>query len=188
MAGTRTLRSLLAFGGLALILSCNGGSSHTGGTGTVQVHLTDAPIDLSTVQSVTVTITGVIVYRGSDAMMPQVDDGGSIALVTHPETFDLLTLTGGATTLLASGEVPAGSYQRIRLEISSATLTYKDGTEAPLKIDSNKVDIPISFHVAVDQTSNMTLDFDAAASVQVNDTASGTLILRPVVTPVGMGS
>jgi hypothetical protein len=34
----------------------------------------------------------------------------------------------------------------------------------------------------------MTLDFDAAASVQVNGTASGTFILRPVVTPVGMGS
>jgi hypothetical protein len=188
MARHHALRLFLACGSLALILSCNGGSSHTGGTGTIQVHLTDAPIDLSTVQSVTVTITGVLVYRGSDTMMPQVDDGGSIALVTHPETFDLLTLTGGATTLLASGEVPAGSYQRIRLEISSATLTYKDGTEAALKIDSNKVDIPIPFHVAVDQTSTMTLDFDAAASVQVNDTASGSLILRPVVTPVGMGS
>jgi hypothetical protein len=189
MARHHALRSLLACGCLAVILSCNSGSSHTGGTGTVQVHLTDAPIDLSTVQSVTVTITGVIVYHGSgDTMMPQVDDGGSIALVTHPETFDLLTLTGGATTLLASGEVPAGSYQRIRLEISSATLTYKDGTEAALKIDSNKVDIPIPFHVAVDQTSTMTLDFDAAASVQVNGTASGTFILRPVVTPVGMGS
>src|SRR5262245_27446165 len=108
MMRTHAWRTIAAFGGLALVLSCNGGSSHTGGTGTVQVHLTDAPIDLSTVQSVTVTITGVIVYHGGgDAMMPQVDDGGSIALVTHPETFDLLTLTGGATTLLASGEVPA---------------------------------------------------------------------------------
>ena len=189
MATRNTLRTIAVFGSLALILSCNSGSDHTGGTGTVQVHLTDAPIDLSTVQSVTVTITGVIVYRGGgDTMMPQVEDGGSIQLVTHPETFDLLTLTGGATTLLASGEVPAGNYQRIRLEISDAKLTYKDGTEAPLKIDSNKVDIPIPFHVGVDQTSTMTLDFDAAASVQVNDTASGTLILRPVVTPVGMGS
>ena len=189
MTTTNVLRSI-AFGCLALLLSCNGGSSHSGGTGTVQVHLTDAPIDLSTVQSVTVTISGVIVYRGGggDAMMPQVDDGGSIELITHPETFDLLTLTGGATTLLASGEVPAGSYQRIRLEISDAKLTYKDGTEAPLKIDSNKVDIPIPFHVTVDQTTGMTLDFDAGASVQVNSTGSDVLILRPVVTPVGMGS
>jgi hypothetical protein len=186
---TTARRWLLAFGGLALVVSCNGSSHHSGGSGTVQVHLTDAPIDLSTVQSVTVTITGVLVYGGgSDAMMPQVDGGGAIALVTHPETFDLLTLTGGATALLASGEVPAGSYQRIRLEISSATLTYKDGSQVPLKIDSNKVDVPIPFHVAVDQTTGMTLDFNAGASVQVNDTASGTLILRPVVTPVGMGS
>ena len=56
------------------------------------------------------------------------------------------------------------------------------------RVDSNKVDIPIPFHVAVDQMSTMTLDFDAAASVQVNDTATGTLILRPVVTPVRTGS
>jgi hypothetical protein len=30
--------------------------------------------------------------------------------------------------------------------------------------------------------ASITLDFDAAASVQVNETGSGTLILRPVVT------
>jgi len=116
--------------------------------------------------------------------MPAVDPAGPIVLTTHPQTFDLLTLTGGATDLLASGEVPAGDYSRIRLEISDATLTYKDGTIAPLKIDSGKVDVPIAFHVAADAMNALTLDFDAGASVQVNATASDTLILRPVVTPV----
>jgi hypothetical protein len=62
-------------------------------------------------------------------------------------------------------------------------LVYLDGTTAPLKIDSGKVDVPIHFDVVQDETTGVLLDFDAAASVQVNDTASGQIILRPVVTP-----
>jgi hypothetical protein len=70
------------------------------------------------------------------------------------------------------------------LAISDAVLVYKDGTTTSLKIDSNKVDVPIQFQVSVGGTSNLTLDFNAAASVQVNQTGSGQYILRPVVTPV----
>jgi hypothetical protein len=186
MNRSSAVRPILLAGCLALALACSSGSASVhAGTGTIQVNLTDAPIDLSTVEKVEVTITNVIVYpRGDDSGMPAVDPTGPIVLTTHPQTFDLLTLTGGATDLLASGEVPAGDYSRIRLEISDATLTYKDGTIAPLKIDSGKVDVPIAFHVAADAMNALTLDFDAGASVQVNATASDTLILRPVVTPV----
>ena len=177
------VRPVLVAIGCVLALSCSSGSG-SAGTGIIQVNLTDAPIDLTTVEKVEVTITDVIVYPGDDDDMPS-PGGGPIVLATHPQTFDLLTLTDGATTLLASGEVPAGDYNRIRLEVSEATLTYKDSTEAvPLKIESGKVDVPIRFHVGKDETSTLTLDFDAGASVQVNQTATDTLILRPVVTPL----
>jgi len=183
MTASCAIRTVLLAGCLALLLSC-GGDSDGSGTGIIQVNLTDAPIDLTTVEKVEVTITDVIVYPGDDDDMPSVN-GGPIVLLTHPETFNLLTLTDGATTLLASGEVLAGDYNRIRLEVTEATLTYKDSTEAvPLKIESGKVDIPIRFHVGEDETTALTLDFDAGASVQVNETASDTLILRPVVTPL----
>lgn len=184
MTLSSSVRPVLLAGCLCLALACSSGSASVhAGTGTIQIHLTDAPIDLSTVEKVEVTITDVIVYPGDDADMPSVE-GGPIVLMTHPETFDLLTLTDGATTLLASGEVPAGDYQRIRLDISDATLTRKDGTTEALKIESGKVDVPIRFHVAADAVNPMTLDFDAGASVQVNETASDTFILRPVVTPL----
>jgi Domain of unknown function (DUF4382) len=175
--------------------ACNqssGGTHHSSGTGTLNVLLTDAPIDLSNVQSVNVTLTGVIVYPEDDDVEFEVPEVGKdmeqetqthpITLLSHPATFDLLTLTGGVSTLLASGEVPAGEYSRIRLEISDAQIVYKDATSATLKIDSNKVDIPIQFKLAVNEDQSITLDFDAAASVQVNETGSGSLILRPVVT------
>ncbi len=177
----------LAILALTACLGCGSGSLNAhveNGTGTVQVHLTDAPIDLSSVQSVIVTITDVTLYpRDDSSPMPDPTPGGPIELMTHPSTFDLLTLTGGATTLLASGEVPAGRYSRIRLGVADAQLTYKDGTTTTLKIESGKVDVPIGFEVGVDETQQLTLDFDAAASVQVNQTGNGVSILRPVVTP-----
>lgn len=171
----------------APLIGCGGDGSVSarvqGGTGTINVHLTDAPIDLSNVESVVVTITGVIVYPAESAMPDPAPDS-AISLMTHPETFDLLTLTGGATALLASGEVPSGTYSRIRLEVSEAALTDTDGTTRALKIEPQKVDVPIRFVVGIDDQAQVTLDFDAAASVQVNETASDELILRPVVTPV----
>ncbi len=183
-----TIPLSLALAAASLLCGCNsmGGSSrNSGGTGMLQVRLTDAPIDLSTVQSVNVTITGVVVFpEETTNPMGTLVEPGPTTLMTHPATFDLLTLTGGATTLLASGEVPAGTYSRIHLDISDATLVNKDGTTASLQIESNKVDVPIQFQVSAGTNSTVTLDFNAGASVQVNQTGAGQFILRPVVTPV----
>jgi hypothetical protein len=184
-----SLRQVLGIATLVLLCACNGSGSGSAGVnagmGTVRIHLTDAPIDLSTVQSVNVTHTGVTVVPGENTSPTgMATETAPISLMTFPATFDLLTLTNGATALLASGEVPAGSYDRIRLAISDATLINKDGTMVPLKIDSNKVDVPNRFQVSAGGTSDMTLDFNAGASVQVNQTGAGQYILRPVVTPV----
>jgi len=175
------LRAGLVAASLLLVVACTGSNSVKGSMGRLDVQMTDTPIDMTNVASVVVTISDVEVFGGAEGTT--MDDGMPIVVSTHPATFDLLTLTGGATTLLASGEVPTGFYNRIRLDITSATLTYKDGTTADLKIDSNKVDVPIGFQVTASSGGSVVLDFNAAASVQVNDTSSGSLILRPVVTP-----
>jgi hypothetical protein len=176
---------------LLLLGGCSSGSISArvdGGHGTLLIHLTDAPLNLSGVQSVNVTLSDVVVYPGEEISSGMTDSSPSelppIVLMTHPETFDLLTLTGGASALLASGEVPAGDYDRIRLEISSAVLVDAQGATTSLKIDSQKVDVPIRFHVGGGAETGVTLDFDAGASVQVNATGNGEMILRPVVTPV----
>jgi hypothetical protein len=180
-------RTPLLVAALAVTLAgCSGDHASNGLVmGDIEVRLTDAPIDISTVQSVNVTLTGVIVYPGDTGdPFDDMNQPPPIHLMSVPATFDLLTLTGGATALLASGEVPVGVYHRIRLEVSEATLVYNDGTTAPLKLDPGKVDVPIVFHVEEVGINPLTLDFDAAASVQVNETASDQLILRPVVTPI----
>ena len=177
---------ILTLFSMLILCGCSSGSARVdGGTGSLQIHLTDAPIDMSDVQSVNVTLTGVVVFpRDDNDPMALVSDGRPITLMSHPATFDLLTLTGGATALLASGMVPSGDYSRIRLEISDATLVYDDGGSVALKIESQKVDIPIGFHVNTGGQTGLILDFDAAASVQVNETGPDRFILRPVVTPV----
>jgi hypothetical protein len=182
------------FAALALVSAftlCGCGGSATarldGGRGRIEIHLTDAPIDLSDIASVLVTLTGVIVYPADSDPSGAELDAGPILLSAHPQSFDLLTLTGGATELLAAGEVPAGDYARIRLEVSEASLVWRDGRVEPLRITPGKVDVPIRFHVARGDTTGVTLDFDAAASVQVNEPSSGESILRPVVTPAPAG-
>lgn len=166
----------------AVLAGCSGGSASgtvVDGLGTLEVHLTDAPLDMSTVAHVFVTITNVIVYPGVDGMGDE--EPMPIPLMTTPREFDLLTLTGGLTELLAEDMIPAGFYQRVRLEVSDARIVFTDGTEEPLKIESHKVDIPIPFELMAGDEMAVLLDFDAEASVKVTATGSDKFILRPVV-------
>ncbi len=164
-------------------IGCSGSASTSVvGTGQLEILLTDAPLDLTTVASVIVDITAVLVYPGVEAM--DGSDTPPIVVMDHPATFDLLTLTDGATALLAKADLPAGFYQRIRMEVTSATMTFLDGRVVDLKIQPHKVDVPITFEVIVDDVTIVTLDFQADASVQVNDPSTDKYILRSVVTPL----
>ena len=164
------------------LTGCSGGSASAtfDGFGHVEVHLTDAPLNMADVESVFVTITDVILYPGIDGM----DDGedpAPVPLMTAPEEFDLLTLMGGLTDLLAEDMLPAGFYQKVRLVVSDARVVFTDDTEEPLKIESHKVDIVIPFELMEGDDMAILLDFDAEASVKVTPTGSGRYILRPVV-------
>jgi Domain of unknown function (DUF4382) len=185
--------------GLAILVglgSCNTGSSNGGPAG-VQVYLTDAPLDLAAVTAVNVSIRDVKLYPTS------VGDGdaGGMSLESGPislpgdMTINLLDFQNGQTTLLGSASVPAGSYDRIRLEIDSAELVRDDDGDPmtpdvvePIGVPSGKVDVPVRFQLTQDESLQITLDFNAQASVQVNSTNGGAnaYLLRPVVTPVGM--
>jgi hypothetical protein len=185
-----TAPSLLVAAALAAVAlaGCSSGyfsAAVAFGTGTIRVHLTDAPLDMAEVRSVMVTIEALVVYPADGGGLPDGTPGaGHFVPLTIAETFDLLALTGGVTTLLASGEAPAGRYERIRLEVSKAEIVWKNGAVEPLKLESTTVDVPISFDLSADETVGVTLDFDAAASVKANDAGSERFILRPVVTPI----
>jgi len=160
------------------------------GKSNVSVFMTDAPIDLTGVTAVNVTISGVVLYPADDTG----DDGG-VALASGPIsmpgdlTINLLDFRNGATTFLGSAKVPDGSYNRVRLEIVSAELVRDDDGDpntpdvvSPITVPSSKVDVVAPFQLSQGEDMALTLDFDAQASVQVNQTnGTNTYLLRPVI-------
>lgn len=163
-------------------------------TANLRVFLTDAPLDLSTVSAVNVTVTEFVLYETDDE---GTGEEGGILLdmpAAGSETINLLDYQQGAVTLVASGEIPEGTYSRIRLRISSAELVHDDDGDPdtpdvsePIFISSGKVDVPVPFTVSAGEEMDVVLDFDAERSVQVNGTqGQHSYILRPVITPVSM--
>lgn len=185
MTRGRTYVCILAGALLLIPVACNGQGgddgvgSTGGGSGHIAVRLTDKPIDISTVQSVNVTIDSVEVFPADGSF-----DTDKIELMPRAETFDLLTLTGGVTTLLAEGDLDNGYYTKIRLGVPEANMVMDDGSMVDLMIASHKVDINLPFQISQSESMTVTLDFDAAASVHVTGTGSGKYILRPVVTGI----
>lgn len=178
---------------LGAATSCSSDDVVSPSTGRVNVLLTDAPLDLATVNAVNVTLVELLVFprddEGSD------DDGMKMSIVAGEEmTLNLLDFQNGTTITIASLDVPEGDYDKLRLRVSAADLLTDDDNDPatpdlvePIFIPSGKVDIPVAFNVSGGETVDVTLDFDAELSVQVN-TTNGVhpYILRPVIVPVGV--
>lgn len=181
--------AVLGLATLALAnVACSSGSVHADGQ--VTILLTDAPIDLTGVNAVNVTVTGVSLLgadeEGADTRL-ELTTGGDMIV-------NLLDYQNGKTMPLATGLVPEGDYDKIRLHVSAAELaTDDDGDpETPDLIEpvfnpSNKVDINAPFTLGEGEEMTITLDFDAALSIHVNQTnGQHPYILRPVINVAGM--
>jgi len=179
---------LILFALVVLTISCSDSSSPGGNN--VSVLLTDAPIDLTGVSAVNVTLTGVSLHaEGEDG------ETTKLSLTAGEDTVvNLLDYQDGQVVLIATGEVPDGSYSKVRMNISLAELVRDDdgNDETPeivedIFIPSGKVDVPVAFTVTNGEDMEITLDFDAALSVQVNETSGQhPYILRPVINVAGM--
>ena len=131
-------------------------------------------------------------------LIPAEDENGDSEKLTlvpgEPWVVNLLDYQNGEAVLLATGDVPAGEYSKIRLVVSDAELVMDDDDD-PVTIDvvepifnpSGKVDIPLPFLVTAGMDMSITLDFDAELSVQVNTTGGQhAYILRPVINMIEM--
>lgn len=186
---------MLLAGFLILTTACNQiDEPAKGGKGTVVVKLTDAPFPVSIVDKTLVTIDKIEI-RSAVAVTATESEADNDTLYTvlfeGEKVVDLLDLQNGITEELLSMDIEAGSYDLIRLHVTSAEIVLKEGTSFDLKIPSDntsglKIKITPELVIESGVESEVLLDFDLSKSfvVQGNlNTPAGIkgFLFKPVV-------
>jgi hypothetical protein len=179
---------VLALIGLTLV-ACGGSTSGTGatasGTGSVGIVLTDGPT--ADFDEVNVTITEIKLIP-DDAY----NNDGHVVIFQGEETVNLLNLTDFSALFALNNNVPAGNYEKIRLQLKQPNgieLVKKDAqgnvieTIYPKMSGNGKLDLNPRghFYVAPNQTLYIQMDIDANKSLHIVQTGNGGYRFRPVV-------
>lgn len=164
-------------------------------TGTLRLHLTDAPFPYDLATAANVTIDRVEIVPDTDGDDAEDEEGSPTVLSEEEQEFNLLELQDGVTALLAETELEAGSYTQLRLIVSEASVVFEDKIRFELKVPSGaqtgiKILLP-DFEVEEDGVTELTLDFDVDESfvVQGNpstETGIKGFLFKPVVKPVDL--
>jgi hypothetical protein len=169
---TKQKIGLALFGALLITFfsACKKETPQSSSQTSYYMYMTDAPADY---QQVNVNITAAQVNTAS----------GWVSLNINAGVYNLLTLSNGKDTLLASGTVASGMVSQIRLILGPTGNTVKvNGTVYPLETPSAQqsgLKLDVNTDLSGISTFKMVLDFDAAMSVVAN--GSGSYILKPVI-------
>jgi hypothetical protein len=174
----RTLATaVFAAGAFALAGACTNSPK---GPGQLSVSLVDAAP--TTVDQIVVNVTKVTAHSSAN---------GWVTVSATPFTVDLLTLQAPATPLkLGTIALGAGKVTQIRLYVTKdGNWVHRIGdavdVHTPLFVPSgyeSGIKIIGPWDVAACEKTDVTLDFDGAASLQVHATGTGDQwILRPVI-------
>lgn len=98
-------------------------------------------------------------------------------MISEPQTFDFVKLEG-IEAVLGSTPLEPGRYNQIRLNIVEATVTI-EGEDRDATVPSGRLRLVGSFELVADETTLVTLDFDAEKSVVLRGTMDP--LIRPVV-------
>lgn len=171
------LRKLFVFFIPVLILlavACEKGSKNA----RLEVRLTDSP---GYYDAVNIDIKEVRVHTSETAGE---NEGGWITLSgINAGVYDLLKLTNGLDTLLASAELPAGKILQIRLILGDRNTIVVKGNTISLKTPSamqSGLKLKVNATLTEGITYSILLDFDAARSI-VKAGNSGIYNLKPVI-------
>jgi len=153
-------------------------------TGTLELYLTDAPIDANNVTGVYITINEIQYHLGNQWITCEEFVGN--------QTYNLLELTGGNITLLGEFILPAGNYTQIRFMLDipekglpptnpGCYIKFADNSTEPLFAPSGNTTGYKAigrFEVPVNGTVEVTADFDVREAVVV---AHSSYILKPTI-------
>ncbi|MBS1661902.1 MAG: DUF4382 domain-containing protein [Bacteroidetes bacterium] len=161
--------------GIFFFISCNK-NSNGGGTGHLEVRLTDDP---SPYDAVYIDVQKVEVNVSSDS---GTSSGWQTVPVLRPGIYNLLKFRNGLDTVLAAADLPAGKLSQMRLVLGNNNSVVINGQSYNLKTPSAQQS-GLKFNIHSTLTSDIVyrlwIDFDAGRSI-VN-TGSGAYILKPVI-------
>ncbi len=178
------MRFSVVFLAMALALTgCGGGSSssNNGGAqgvsvpqvGSITILVGDSPLD--GIDEVLIDIREIRLLG---------DDGQVTITDGAPGVIDLLSLRN-LTELIASDEVPAGEYSKIRILIDSLEIVETDN---PVAVDvqlpaNGKIDLNPqgAFEISPGEDLVVQIDFDLARSIKIVETGNSQYRFRPVV-------
>ena len=135
--------------------------------GHLVIKITDDPINPDLIESVTVTITKLEARRTDT-----VSDYPFITLMDDPVNVDLFALRNGLVDTLVNLDVPAGSYDLVRIYVQDAKIGIKDMLDFDLKVPGGsqtgiRVFIKPQLTVMGGLSSDLLLDFDLYRSFVV---------------------
>ena len=160
-------------------------------SGRVILKVTDAPFDISNIESALVTITKVELKKEGDG----ISDGYQfITLSEDTVTLDLINLRNGVAETLLDMEIPSGTYDMVRLYIDEAGLKLKDSDEIHrVKVPSGsqtgiKIFLRPALEVSEGNLEEVLLDIDLSRSfiLRGNPAHNNGFIFKPVVRAANM--
>ncbi len=141
------------------------------GTGNLVLQITDQP-NLN-IQKADLTISKIQVHMSSH---DESNESSWITVLEGPQTYDLVAIKD-VKEFLGEKELAVGIYTQIRLGVDSALVTIS-GTEYNLTIPSKTVKLVRSFRIIENQTTVLTLDFNAQDSIHA---AGDKYIMTPAI-------
>ena len=178
-------QSLIALLPMFLLAACD--SSSSGGSGSLSLNITDAPVDSAA--HVVVAFNGVSIKPadGSAFDIDFIDSNGDPEI----KTIDLLDLQGPhSAPLLLDHTLAAGHYNWLRLklvEAESSMASYielEGGTQHPLYVpsgDQTGLKLNRGFDITDGGAINFTIDFDLRKSVLEPNLNSDAYKLKPTL-------
>ncbi len=146
------------------------GFSETTDVGTVLVFVSDGP---------TAEFSNIFIHI---AEITLIGNGAPVQIFSGDLEVDLLDLRDEDLLLAMDGNVPAGTYEKIRLEVHS--IRGEGGPCSMIKLPSGRIDLNPrgGFEVVPGEAVSIRLDLDAPKSMNVHVAGnSGKCIFRPVV-------
>ena len=162
------------------MVQCTNDDEIQGLNGKLALSITDAPIDDENIEGVFLTFERIEVRSKNDGWK-------TLEEFDEPVTIDLLSYQNGESYFLTEKEMPADTYDEIRLVLDMSQegtyILYKDGAKQQLKVPSGSQSgykVKGEFVVPIGGVVNLTLDWDLRKAI-VKAGNSGMYILKPTV-------